>query len=106
MPEEPDRRDFVKAIAWGGAAGWLAAPAAAQESAAPEGPPAPTEADARMDLLLARFGDRLDEDARKAVRREVEAQVKRSESLRTFELENGDGPMPVFTPFRARPADD
>jgi hypothetical protein len=61
----------------------------------------PSEADARMELVLARFGKQLDEPAREAVRREIDAITRRAESLRKFALENGDGPFPVFHPYRA-----
>jgi hypothetical protein len=94
----PRRRDLLRALALGGL---IAAPAAADEPAAkPEEPP-PTEADARMAIVLARFGKHLDADARKAVRAEVAAQVRRAESLRKIPLENGTGPYPVFVPYRA-----
>ncbi len=63
--------------------------------------PRPSEADARMALVLARFGGRLDADARKSIREEIEAQVRRAEGLRKFPLDNGDGPFPVFHPYRA-----
>lgn len=59
-----------------------------------------------MDLILARFGDRLDDDARAAVRRDVEAVVRRGEQLRAFPLENFDAPCPVFRPYRAPIAPD
>jgi hypothetical protein len=61
----------------------------------------PSEADARMELVLARFGKQLDDPAREAVRREIDAITRRAESLRKFALENGDGPFPVFHPYRA-----
>lgn len=63
--------------------------------------PIASEVEARMNLVLARFGDRLDDKARKDVRREVEAIVRRARELRRFPLDNGDGPHPVFVPYRA-----
>jgi hypothetical protein len=54
-----------------------------------------------MELVLARFGKQLDEAGRKKVRGEVQAIVRRAEALRKFPLDNGDGPFPVFHPFRA-----
>jgi hypothetical protein len=96
----PRRRDLLRALALGGLA---AAPALADEPAntKPDEPKPPTEADARMALIVARFGAHLDEAARKAVRAEVAAQVRRAESLRKLPLDNGTGPYPVFVPYRA-----
>ncbi len=98
MTESTHRRDFVRGLALGGAALALPSPhaIAQDEPAKPKG-----EVDARMDLILARYGTHLDEDARKAVRREVESIVRRGEQLRKFSLTNGDEPIPVFTPYRA-----
>jgi hypothetical protein len=104
------RRDFVRSLALGASAGALAGhPAArADEPAKPdkdkkdEKPESPkSEADARMEVVLARFGKQLDADARKAVRAEIESIVRRAEALRKIPLDNGDGPFPVFTPYRA-----
>src|SRR4051812_25445398 len=110
MPD-PNRRDFVRSLA-------LAAPAAAiATSAAPgaddekekkdepakgESPKEKpkTEADARMELILARYGKLLDEAARKSIRAEIEGHVRRAEALRKIPLDNGDGPFPVFHPYR------
>ena len=101
----PHRRDFVRSLALGASASAVArSPAIADEpkagdTAKPEA--RKTEADARMDLVLARFGKHLDAKARESVRAEVESIVRRSEALRKFPLTNGDGPYPVFTPYRA-----
>src|SRR4051812_33519175 len=100
MPDHPHRRDFVRAIALGGTAA-IAPPARADEKEKPKDEPTRSEVDARMDLILARYGPSLDEDARKAVRAEVESIVRRGEALRKFSLSNGDEPFPVFTPYRA-----
>ncbi|WP_422929804.1 hypothetical protein [Singulisphaera sp. PoT] len=104
-----NRRDFVRNLTLGAAATSIAATgevAAADEPEKKDEPKKepkspPTEAEARMELLLARFGEHLDADARGNVRLEVEAIVQRAERLRKFELDNGDGPFPVFTPYRA-----
>ena len=100
MTDPTHRRDFVRILALGGTAAALAIPSAeavAQDQAAkPKG-----EVDARMDLILARYGKHLDDDAKKAVRAEVESIVKRGEQLRKFSLSNGDEPFPVFHPYRA-----
>ena len=104
MTDSTHRRDFVRAIALGGAAAALTRPSAAiANDDPPKGDPPKlrNEADARMDLVLARYGKHLDDDARKAVRREVETIVRRGEELRKFALTNGDEPFPVFTPYRS-----
>lgn len=106
--EHSHRRDFVRTLALGATVAALPeAPALAddpkpqEKPKAAEPPKAPTEADARMALVLARYGSQLDEAARKAVRAEVEMMTRRAEALRKFALENGDGPFPVFHPYRA-----
>jgi hypothetical protein len=109
MNEPSPRRDFLRSLALGASAGALAAPGALRadepkpkDDKPKEEAPAPkTEVDARMDLVLARFGKHLDDDARKAVRGELESIVRRAESLRKIPLTNGDGPYPVFRPYRA-----
>lgn len=106
MPDAPHRRDFVRTVALGAAAGLLArpvpAPASAQDEPKedPEAERRDAEVEARMALILARYGDRLDDDARQVVRRDVEAVVRRGERLRKVPLDNGDGPYPVFIPYR------
>jgi hypothetical protein len=104
------RRDFVRSLVLGASAGLVAGPSSprADEPAAKDDGPKPgpprTEADARMDLVLARFGAQLDDDARRAVRAEVEAITRLAEGLRRFPLDNGDAPVFVFAPYHA--ADD
>ena len=106
MDKPHHRRDFVRVLALGAPAIALSGPGALaddppkDEKKSEETKPK-TEADARMELVLARFGKHLDEAARKSVRSEVEMIVSRAETLRKFELENGDGPFPVFQPYRA-----
>jgi hypothetical protein len=99
--EPSHRRDFVRSLALAASAAALAPPAPlpADEPRKDETPR--TEVDARMEIILARFGGYLDDDARKAVRNEVESHVRRAQLLRKFPLTNGDGPFPVFTPYRA-----
>ena len=101
MDQTHHRRDFVRKLALGASAAGLvtARPSRADKPEKPE--PAKSEADARMELILARFGKLLDDDARRAVRAEVAALVHRAEALRKFPLDNGDGPFPVFVPYRA-----
>jgi hypothetical protein len=117
MRERPHRRDFVRTLALGVSAGAILprtavraeepdedkpkADAAGKDKPGKESESPQTEADARMDLVLARFGKQLDPAARKTVRAEVESIVKRAEALRKFPLTNGDGPFPIFRPYRA-----
>jgi len=104
MTDPAHRRDFVRALALGGAATALGRPTPARADDEPkkDEPPKPrSEVDARMDLILARYGKSLDDEARKSVRAEVESIVRRGEQLRKFALTNGDEPFPVFTPYRA-----
>jgi hypothetical protein len=92
------RRDFVRTIALGGACGALGG----SNLAHADDPPKPSpEVEARMQMILARFGETLDDDAREAVRKDIETVVRRGESLRNFALDNGDTPMPIFRPYRA-----
>jgi hypothetical protein len=106
-PPDPSRREFVRVVALGGAAGLIAQPAPAgsqdeklDEKKDPAEARREAEVQARMGLILARYGDQLDDDARKSIRRDVEAVVRRGERLRQFALENGDEPFPVFRPYR------
>src|SRR4051794_2347227 len=116
-PTRPHRRDFLRDItatlgstaAVGVTGAGLARgdePPASKPGAATADPSITAEVDARMALIVARFGDRIDSKARETVRGQVERHVKRGRSLRNFKLENGDGPFPVFTPFRARMGED
>lgn len=62
--------------------------------------PHQAEIDARMAMILARYGDRLDDDARNAVRADVEDHLRRMRILKQVPLENGEGPCPLFIPYR------
>ena len=50
---------------------------------------------------VAAVGAQLDANARDTIRAEIESIVRRAEHLRRFALENGDGPFPMFVPYRA-----
>jgi hypothetical protein len=106
------RRDLLRGLALGTASGLLSVPTARgqdddpgkkpdQKPDEPAPPAKPTEVEARMALVLARYGDQLDGDARALVRSEIEGHVRRAEALRKRPLGNGDGPFPVFHPYRA-----
>lgn len=100
MTDRPHRRHFVRSLALGAGVASLSSPAPLRADE-PKKEAEKSEADARMDLVLARFGKHLDPDARKSVRAEVASIVHRAEALRKFPLDNGDGPFPVFIPYRA-----
>ncbi len=112
-PADPiPRRDFARALALAA----VAAPAALAEDPKPArdekdkpkdqpkpAPPRPPdEVEARMAIVLARFGKhaQLDEKARASIRAEIAGIVRRGEALRKIPLGNGDGPFPVFHPHR------
>ena len=105
-PTDPThRRDFVRALALGA----IAAPALGADdpkpkpdAAKPESPKPIDEAEARMAIVVARFGKhaKLDDAARAAIRNDIAGVVRRGEALRKITLDNGDGPFPVFHPYR------
>ena len=99
-PDPTPRRAFVRALALGA----IAAPALGADDPKPKPePPKPIdEAEARMALVVARFGKhaKLDEAARAAIRNDVAGVVRRGEALRKIPLDNGDGPFPIFHPYR------
>lgn len=100
----PHRRDFVLGWSLGLVPSLVVPRDRARGDAAPPGPPPDpiqAETDARLALVLARYGARLDEEARKSIRSEIESQVRRAEGLRHFALTNGEGPFPVFKPYRS-----
>jgi hypothetical protein len=96
------RRDFVKSLALGVGVAALSRPVATRgdDPKAEDDESREDEIDARMDLVLARYGEKLDDAARDAVRREVESVVRRGEALHAFKLDNGDAPFPIFRPYR------
>lgn len=106
MSTESHRRDFAKGVAVTVAAGFpltrVRADDPKPDDAKKSEPTKPsTEADARMQLIEARFGKYLDDNARREVRSEIEGQVKRAEALRKIEVDYREGPAPVFVPYRA-----
>jgi hypothetical protein len=111
-PDPIPRRDFARALALGA----LAAPSAFADDPkpaadarkdepkpAPAPPKPPDEVEARMAIVLARYVKhaQLDDKARAAIRSEIAGIVRRAETLRKLPLGNGDGPFPVFHPYRA-----
>ncbi len=63
--------------------------------------PFQAEVDARLALIVARHGARLDDAARVSIRRDVEALVKRGQTLKAVALTNADEPSPTFQVYRA-----
>ena len=54
----------------------------------------------RFDMVKDLYGDRLDDEQLEEVRKGIEGIVAAAGALRAIELDNGDEPFPVFTPFR------
>jgi hypothetical protein len=103
MPvHESSRRGFVRTLALGGAAGLVARPSRAepQDPAGEAKSELDPEVEARMALILARYGERLDDDAKRAIYQEVEGVVQRGRRLKDVALENADELFPVFHPYR------
>ena len=110
MDNPSHRRDFVRTLALGASAAALTSPACG-------GADAPRSSDRRSRSPSPRRSRRRSRPGwawslpgsarcwtrkrRKAVEARVAAIVRRAEALRKFELDNGDGPFPVFTPYRA-----
>lgn len=63
--------------------------------------PARSEVDARFALVLARFGDRLDDAGRATIRQRIVRQVEEADALRGMTLANGDEPEILFSPYRS-----
>lgn len=103
QPIRLNRRIFVGALA--GAAGLSTSTKSIAQDPAPPAQPDPLDAevDARMALVVARYGARLDEDARKAIRDDIRQHIRRARRLKEFTLENGDGPHTVMTAYRSSP---
>jgi hypothetical protein len=107
-PDPIPRRGFGRALAAAAmiTPGALGDEPKAKDEKDKEGPKEPQkpldEVEARMAILMARFGkhSQIDEKARAAIRGDVAAAVRRAETLRKFPLSNGDGPYPVFHPHR------
>ena len=97
-PPKSPRRDFLRTLGLASTTGLVTRSTHAEDD---KPAPEPSEIDARMNLILARYGTHLDDDARRSIRRDVEAVIRRADRMRAFELANGDEPIPVFTPYRA-----
>ena len=97
-----DRRQFTREMI----AGAVAAPAALVAGSTTAGelqdPPAPSTADQLLAILKTRFPDRLSDEQWKEVRGKLEAQLKASQALSEFKLQNSDEPATVFAVDRGR----
>ncbi len=98
MNKSLTRRSFARTLTIGAAAAatpLVALPAAADDSKSP------APADQLLAMLQARFPDRLSEEQWKQVRGKIEGQLRASEELRKFPLQNSDEPATVFAASRA-----
>jgi hypothetical protein len=103
MEHHEPRRHFIRSLAAGTALALAGSRTSAQDQPARQDEgldPFDAEVDARMDLILARYGSKLDEAAREAVREDVRGLVRRGTRLKEFALDNGDGPALVFRAYR------
>jgi hypothetical protein len=102
------RRHFFHSLTAGTVLTLAASQAHAQDEPAKQddaADPFDAEVEARMALILARHGEKLDLAAREAVREDVRSLVRRGARLKEFALDNGDGPALLFRPYRG-PADE
>jgi hypothetical protein len=114
--EPTHRRDFVKSLTLGTAGAALVSgttraddakeakkPSETSPEKAKPAEPAASEVEARMQIVLARFGKhkQLDDEAKASIKAEIAGLVRRAEALRKIPVGNGDGPFPVFRPYRA-----
>jgi hypothetical protein len=104
------RREFARdaaaaaAALLGGACARSGTPARAPAPPSPPELPRPSrlEADARVELILSRWGDRLSEEQRTKLRRFAYDAQRELDAIRAYPLEAGDEPTPVFRVYRAR----
>lgn len=59
-----------------------------------------SEVDALVELLKARYGDRLTDEQLAELRKAVEESTDHARQMRSVPLGNGDEPAFVFEPFR------
>lgn len=57
------------------------------------------EAETLFEMLIGRYGDRLDSEQLKQVCKGVKAIVEAAETLRSVTLKNSDEPFSVFSPY-------
>lgn len=99
-------RSVVAGVPCGIAASAVAAdearakPAADEKAALPEDSEK-AEIDRRMSMILAKFGGKLDDAQKAAVRKDVEANFRRAVRLRGQKLDDLEGPATSFRPIAA-----
>jgi hypothetical protein len=118
-PKDESRRDFGRGVAATLAGvtlvptGLLCAPGALagdltelqdQDQGADLSAQARAEIDAKVQNIIARWGDRLSEEQRTRLRATVTRHVRMLETVRAFPLENGDPPAPVLRVLEERAA--
>lgn len=74
---------------------------ASGEAAPPEDPRHTPIIEARLEELIARFGEQLSDEQRGQVRARIAREVTLAEKLRATALTNADEPEIVFVPYRA-----
>ena len=74
--------------------------ASAQDEKKPDPENLQAEVDARMALIVARHGSKLDDAAKASIRTDVENLVKRGRTLKAVKLTNADEPAPRFRAYR------
>jgi hypothetical protein len=67
----------------------------------PMDPDARAEADVLFELVLRRYGSRLDAAELDGVRKGIQGVVEGARALRAVRLENGDEPFQPFAPYRS-----
>jgi len=60
------------------------------------------ELEARLRVVIDRYGDRLTPEELEEVRKALEANLDAAHALRSIRLENWDEPFSVFKPIRRR----
>jgi hypothetical protein len=103
------RREFVRWLAVGGASGVLVSEGESAFAAAHSQDPAEAadrtsldaEVEARLAIVLARYGAVLDDATRLLIQADIRLHVTRARRLKSFALENGDAPFPVLIPYRS-----
>ncbi|MBI3468640.1 MAG: hypothetical protein HY000_37030 [Planctomycetes bacterium] len=103
MPTSMDRRQFGKTlsalIASTGLAAASQTTSAAQQADQPAQPP--SEADLFLQVVKARWGERLSKEQLKELRKQIEQDLGGSKRLSAFPLTNADEPAPVFAAYRS-----
>jgi hypothetical protein len=117
------RREFARNAAFAAVAAGIPAQIAAQQEKPPTAPAPPrpaapspaqgepklsaaarAEAEAKIQNIFRKYGDRLNEEQKADVRKSMLSTQEGLEKLRAFPLENWDEPATVFHPLTAKGA--